>query len=55
MRGHIARKGNRYYAVVYEGLDPKTGKERHRWYAAGDTRKGRRESARRTHQAHPRR
>lgn len=40
MRGHIARKGNRYYAVVYEGFDPKTGKERHRWYAAGDTRKG---------------
>ncbi len=40
MRGHIARKGNRYYAVVYEGFDPATGKERHRWYAAGDTRKG---------------
>jgi integrase len=40
MRGHIARKGNRYYAVVYEGFDPKTGKERHRCYAAGDTRRG---------------
>ena len=25
MRGHVARKGNRYYAVVYEGVDPATG------------------------------
>lgn len=40
MRGHIAKKGNRYYALVYEGIDPATGKPRHRWHAAGDTRKG---------------
>ena len=40
MRGHIAKKGNRYYAVVYEGIDPATGKPRHRWHAAGDNRKG---------------
>ena len=39
MRGHIAKKGNRYYAVVYEGTDAATGKPRHRWHAAGDTRK----------------
>ena len=39
MRGHIAKKGNRFYAVVYEGVDPRTGKDRHRWYPAGDTRK----------------
>ena len=39
MRGHVARKGNRYYAVVYEGFDPATGRERHRWHAAGETRK----------------
>lgn len=39
MRGHIAKKGNRYYAVIYEGVDPTTGKERHRWHAAGSTRK----------------
>ena len=39
MRGHVARKGNRYYAVVYEGFDAATGQERHRWHAAGDTRK----------------
>ena len=30
MRGHVARKGNRYYAVVYEGFDPATGQDRHR-------------------------
>ncbi|MCP3860720.1 MAG: site-specific integrase, partial [Phycisphaeraceae bacterium] len=40
MRGHIAKKGNRYYAVVYEGIDAATGKPRHRWHAAGETRKG---------------
>jgi len=40
MRGHIAKKGNRYYAVVYEGVDRTTGKDRHRWHAAGKTRKG---------------
>jgi integrase len=39
MRGHVARKGNRYYAVVYEGFDPTSGQERHRWHAAGATRK----------------
>ncbi|MCU1393491.1 MAG: hypothetical protein JWM34_1919 [Ilumatobacteraceae bacterium] len=39
MRGHVAKKGNRYYAVVYEGFDPSTGQERHRWYAGGSTRK----------------
>ena len=39
MRGHIAKKGGRYYAVVYEGFDPFTGKDKYRWHAAGDTRK----------------
>jgi integrase len=39
MRGHIAKKGKRYYTVIYEGIDPATGKERHRWHAAGSTRK----------------
>ena len=40
MRGHIAKKGKAYYAVIYEGVDPATGKDRHRWHAAGPTRKG---------------
>jgi len=39
MRGHVARKGDRYYAVVYEGTDAATGKQRHRWYLGGETRK----------------
>jgi integrase len=39
MRGHVAKKGSRYYAVVYEGFDAITGKDKYRWHAAGDTRK----------------
>src|SRR4051812_19571860 len=39
MRGHVAKKGNRYYAVIYEGSDPKTGRSRYRWYPGGSTRK----------------
>ena len=39
MRGHVAKKGNRYYVVIYEGVDQSTGRQRHRWYAGGATRK----------------
>lgn len=35
MQGHVACKGNRWYAVVYDGVDPQTGKERRRWHPAG--------------------
>jgi len=35
VRGYTAKKGNRYYAVIYEGVDPATGKERRRWHPAG--------------------
>jgi hypothetical protein len=28
MKGYVANKGGRWYAVVYEGLDPVTGRER---------------------------
>jgi integrase len=38
MRGYVARKGDRWYAVVYDGLDPVTGRERRRWHPAGTTR-----------------
>ena len=38
MRGYVARKGDRWYAVVYEGLDPITGKEKRSWHPAGTTR-----------------
>ena len=38
MRGHIAKKGSRYYVVIYEGVDSSTGKPKRRWHAAGETR-----------------
>lgn len=28
MKGYVANKGGRWYAVIYEGLDPVTGRER---------------------------
>ena len=38
MKGHVARERDRYYAVIYEGLDPVTGKERRSWHPAGTDR-----------------
>jgi len=35
MKGYVAKKRNRYYAVIYEGLDPVTGKEIRTWHPAG--------------------
>ena len=35
MQGYVARKGDRFYAVIYEGTDPITGRERRRWHPAG--------------------
>ena len=34
----MARKGDRFYAVIYEGIDPITGRERRRWHPAGTDR-----------------
>ena len=39
MKGYVAKKGNQYYAVIYEGLDPVTGKEKRTWHPAGTDRK----------------
>jgi integrase len=39
VRGHIVKRRSRYYAVIYEGTDAATGKGRHRWYPAGETRR----------------
>lgn len=39
MRGHIAKKANRYYVVIDDGPDPGTGKRRRRWHPAGDNRR----------------
>lgn len=38
VKGHVASKGDRWYAVIYEGLDPVTGKERRTWHPAGTNR-----------------
>ena len=38
MRGHIAKKGNRYYVVIHKGPDPATGKPRYRCHEAGASR-----------------
>lgn len=40
MKGYVAQKGNRWYAVIYEGLDPVTGQEKRSWHVAGNTRLG---------------
>jgi integrase len=39
MRGSIQKKGTRWYAVVYDGVNPATGQYRRRWVPAG-TRRG---------------
>jgi integrase len=38
MKGHVRQRGGRFYAVIYEGLDPVTGREIRRWYPAGTDR-----------------
>lgn len=38
MNGYVAKRRDRYYAVIYEGRDPVTGKERRRWHPAGTDR-----------------
>lgn len=38
MKGYVRRKGDRWYAVIYEGVDPATGKERRSWHPAGTER-----------------
>ncbi len=38
MRGGIHKKGNNYYAVVYDGIDPGTGRKRRRWVPSGPRR-----------------
>ena len=39
MRGSIQKKGKKWYAVVYDGVNPATGEYRRRWVQAG-TRRG---------------
>ena len=39
MRGHIRKRGKRWYVVYDEGRDPVTMKRRQRWVSAGDTKR----------------
>ena len=38
VKGYVAKKGDRWYAVIYEGSDPVTGKEHRSWHPAGTSR-----------------
>jgi len=38
MKGYVSHKGDRWYAVIYEGLDPVTGREKRSWHPAGTDR-----------------
>jgi hypothetical protein len=38
MKGHVRQRRGRYYAVIYEGRDPVTGKERRSWHPTGTDR-----------------
>ena len=38
MDGYVAQRRGRFYAVIYQGLDPVTGKERRSWHPAGTDR-----------------
>lgn len=40
MNGYMAQRRGRFYAVIYEGRDPVTGKEIRRWHPAGTDRAG---------------
>jgi hypothetical protein len=38
MKGYVKQRGDRYYAVIYEGRDPVTGREHRTWHPAGTDR-----------------
>src|ERR1700704_2540349 len=38
MDGYVAQRRGRFYAVIYEGREPVTGKEVRRWHPAGTDR-----------------
>jgi integrase len=38
MKGYVKKRGDRYYAVIYEGRDPVTGQEHRSWHPAGTDR-----------------
>jgi len=38
VQGYVVAKGNRFYAVIHDGIDPLTGRERRQWHPAGTNR-----------------
>jgi hypothetical protein len=38
MKGYVAQRRGRYYPVIYEGLDPVTGREQRPWHRGGTDR-----------------
>jgi hypothetical protein len=40
MKGYVARRGDRWYPLIYEGLDPAIGKQRRRWHPERTSREG---------------
>lgn len=38
LRGYVAKRRGRFYAVIYEGIDTITGRERRQWHPAGTDR-----------------
>lgn len=36
MRGHVTKKGNKYYVVIFLGIDETTGKKKYKWYSGYD-------------------
>lgn len=38
MKGYVAQRRGRFYAVIYKGRDPVTGRERRTWHPAGTDR-----------------
>jgi hypothetical protein len=38
MKGYVRQRGDRYYALIYEGRGPVTGKEQRTWHPAGTDR-----------------
>ena len=39
MKGHVTKKGNRWYYVLDVGTDPKTGKRKQKWFSGFNTKR----------------
>ncbi|MEH6891484.1 Arm DNA-binding domain-containing protein [Bacillus sp. JJ864] len=39
MRGHVTKKGKKWYIVVDTGVDPITGKRKQKWFSGYSKRK----------------